>query len=881
MTESDYTTTTIWQKTLGRRANDRHANPRARLHGSFLRFRERVQWLVSLIATDMPFYTVHDISHLDGLWEVADTIAGEKYSKHLNPAEAFVLGGSILLHDAGMCLAAYPGGMQELATTVQWRDSVAMLLPESDGDPKPQLISSLPEHIKGAALEQTLRLLHPLKARELPIQKWHDVGSGEDYYLLDDQDLRLHYGALIGQIAESHWWDVGDLEELVPKQLTPMAGLPRDWVVDPIKVACLLRVADAANIDQQRAPRFLQTLVQPRGIAAKHWNFQAKMGKPVLSSDALVYSSQPFKLDEYESWWLCFEMLNIVDRELRAVDILLGDTHRQRFAARRVEGAESPEAAKKHITTSGWEPVDTRLHISNVGRVVEMLGGEQLYGDRPWVTVRELIQNAADGVRARRILDNRSEKWGEIEVAIDTQDHDDWLHVTDNGVGMSPNVMTSVLLDFGNSFWRSALAAKEFPGLQGSGMKATGRFGIGFFSVFMLGEYVQIISRRYDWASDRSYVLEFRHGLKAAPLLRDATPDERQNVRDGGTRISIRLADTTLKGSLDGKKSLPALLASLCPVLDVDLNCNHNGKRAVAIVARDWMKLRPTKLLNRINPHDRRESPARDVSHLVQIVSDDRGQLFGRGWICPKRAHGWDGVVTVGGLLAGMLNGLAGVWLAESTSTVRRDEAIPSVRMPALRKWATKQAQLLEKTLSIPEEQLQCAHIVLACGADLGQLAFCKNADSHLNQDMLRKQITGMSEMWVFESAEVKHDDDWDSVSRSEFEQYFQVVDDPRLFLVDGSKYNFFSNRFLSSHWLFGESSYVVSFNRVEPQWPYTLPDYQSDHASTPYLLLLKIVEEAGGGYEIQEGVDAVVGEVNGEKITRFVDVLTRLDGKQ
>jgi hypothetical protein len=49
MTESDYTTTTLWQKTLGVRAKDRQAEPRARLHESFLRFRERAKWLVSLI----------------------------------------------------------------------------------------------------------------------------------------------------------------------------------------------------------------------------------------------------------------------------------------------------------------------------------------------------------------------------------------------------------------------------------------------------------------------------------------------------------------------------------------------------------------------------------------------------------------------------------------------------------------------------------------------------------------------------------------------------------------------------------------------------------------------------------------------------------------
>ena len=48
-------------------------------------------------------------------------------------------------------------------------------------------------------------------------------------------------------------------------------------------------------------------------------------------------------------------------------------------------------------------------------------------------------------------------------------------------MGMSEQVLTGPLLDFGNSFWGSTLASQEFPGLIASGMKAAGRFGIGFF----------------------------------------------------------------------------------------------------------------------------------------------------------------------------------------------------------------------------------------------------------------------------------------------------------------------------------------------------------------------------------------------------------------
>src|SRR4051794_3608286 len=64
-----------------------------RLH--LLGMRERVKPLVSRIAADMPGYTVHDITHLDALWETASLIAPNELT--LNPPEAFVFGGAVLL----------------------------------------------------------------------------------------------------------------------------------------------------------------------------------------------------------------------------------------------------------------------------------------------------------------------------------------------------------------------------------------------------------------------------------------------------------------------------------------------------------------------------------------------------------------------------------------------------------------------------------------------------------------------------------------------------------------------------------------------------------------------------------------------------------------
>jgi hypothetical protein len=105
--------TSLWRESFGNR-KFRGENDAIRvLRESLLNIRARAEHLVSLIRRDIPGLTVHDVTHLDALWETASLIAGDGYP--LNPAEAFVFGGSVLLHDAAMTLGAYPGGLLRLA----------------------------------------------------------------------------------------------------------------------------------------------------------------------------------------------------------------------------------------------------------------------------------------------------------------------------------------------------------------------------------------------------------------------------------------------------------------------------------------------------------------------------------------------------------------------------------------------------------------------------------------------------------------------------------------------------------------------------------------------------------------------------------------------
>jgi len=532
----DFRRTWLWRHAFINPISEITAAEQEYFSSNYLAMRDKAGMLVAQIAAAIPGLTVHDVTHLDALWETASLVAEGAIT--MSPAEAFIFGASVLLHDSAMSVAAYAGGLEELKQTVEWKDALASASDEtSDKDsPSSELISRV--------LPDVLRQLHAKQAQVLAKQGWK-TRDGEILYLIDDPELRNFYGETIGQIAHSHWWPVSQVTQTFAQDLGAFPNRTSSKI-DRIKVACLLRIADALHLDQRRAPRFLRALVHPSGISEMHWSFQERLAVPHIEHEAVVFTSgSPFPIGDADAWWLAYDTMSMVDKELQDVDVAL-DSKALYFRAKRVKGAGSPEALSSCIQTSGWRPVDAQLRVSDIPKVVSTLGGEKLYGNDPSVALRELIQNSADAIQARRRYQQRPDGWGEITIQIIGRSDGTWLSIEDNGIGMSERVLTGALIDFGKSFWRSGLVAQEFPGLISKGMNAIGRYGIGFFSVFMIGDVVRVISRRFDYSEQDARVLEFRGGTASRPIL---SPVERGFAPiDGGTRVEIRLKTPPEKG---------------------------------------------------------------------------------------------------------------------------------------------------------------------------------------------------------------------------------------------------------------------------------------------------------------------------------------------
>ena len=588
-----YETTGLWRRAMAMRDGDADALPRERLRVAYRQFWDNAVTLSREVQKSVPGLTLHDEAHFEALWGRADQIAGPGLA--LTPLETLALGGAILLHDAANSVAAFPGGMAEIRATPEWRDAAAErgLAPDEP----------LPSDLEAGVLLDALRSLHAQRAETIPTMEV--AAGGERFHLLPDAQLRAHLGGLMGLIAASHHWDVSTLASGLPGMTGSLGGMPSLWTVRPVLLACLLRCADAIQLDQERAPDFLYGLLRLRGVSEAHWRAQNRLAIPMVDPDdprALRFTStRPFGEEDADAWWIAFDAIQVANRELQACDSLLRDLRLPSFAVDRIRGAESPARLAVLVATRGWRPVSAEVKASRIDRIVDMFGGEKLYGRDLTVPVRELIQNAADAVRFRRELEPAGSGYeGAITLRLSAAGdgtEDVWLTVDDDGLGMSEAVLTGPLIDFGSSYVSSALVKAERPGLLSKGRKRIGEFGVGFFSAFMLADEVSVASRPFDQGLDQCRTLRFRNGIIARPLLIEERPDG--FGASLSTRIALRLPAERLSEMLSVRASLtgpgiaitfPQLVASLCPMLDVDVFVQDSGTRSL-VHPRRWMEL--------------------------------------------------------------------------------------------------------------------------------------------------------------------------------------------------------------------------------------------------------------------------------------------------
>ncbi len=146
---------------------------------------------------------------------------------------------------------------------------------------------------------------------------------------------------------------------------------------------------------------------------------------------------------------------------------------------------------------------------TEVGQLLHLMT-HSLYSNKE-IFIRELVSNSSDAIDKLNYLRLTDEKlkesfasWkGEINISFDEKDKS--LTIVDNGIGMNEEDMINSIGTIAKSGTKSFVEALTGDAKKDSNL--IGQFGVGFYSVFMIAEKVDVISKKagedtaYKWSS--------------------------------------------------------------------------------------------------------------------------------------------------------------------------------------------------------------------------------------------------------------------------------------------------------------------------------------------------------------------------------------------
>lgn len=522
--------------------------------------RKKVEAIAASISRSVPSFTDHSIRHMDAMWEIADIIITEDEYSKLTVGEGFILAMSFYLHDIGMALASSEDGLEAIFQSKPYK-SFMLRTPENQRDDNGSV---------SAGINYAVRQLHADAAIDYSINK-----ISNDEYIIESKDIRDQWGSMIGKIAASHNWslskiktEIGDIGE---RPLPISSG-------DLTYVAILLRIIDFAHINRDRAlalERIYRGTLQEESVI--HWLAQENIDGPTRQNDLLCYASSK-EIESIDAWWLYYETLKGLDQEIKTSKQFLDGiiTSRGRLSLQGVKGVDSQDEISKYIKPKGFLPLEISIKTKSIEKLVKLLAGESLYGTDYMAPVRELLQNARDAIFLYSCLAKSEPEKAlatiPIKISLTTDTEAPTFTIEDWGVGMDLQIITDYLLTLASSYWDDKFYS-DFPDISKDFCPA-GKFGIGFLSVFMLGDKISLSTQRIGCTR---YLLQLNGVARRGAIQADT-------IQNGnGTRISI-----SLKKNIASKISnIYEKIKAYAPLIGHTISVTENGETKE--IEKDWM----------------------------------------------------------------------------------------------------------------------------------------------------------------------------------------------------------------------------------------------------------------------------------------------------
>jgi molecular chaperone HtpG len=532
-------------------------------------------WMAKSHLTFFPDWTDHGPKHIESVLVTESSLISDEAWARVTPQDAAVLVVASLVHDSAMLLnedsfrylVSHPNRTIKQSGDSQWQtiwkeflieqqkyggnllsgmfedDDLTILLPADKWTAEHRRV------VGGRFLrEHHARLAHEIALYGIPSH------TGKPFKLIEKFDYELR--DIAGFIARSHYMELRHCLSYLKRKYDV-----REYKsIHPVFLMSLLRVADYLQLQSERAPgEFLRIHKIRDPKSNEEWTAHSAVRDIRQSHEdpkAIFIHAKPREVSTYlkiknwlrgiqyelDSSWELLDELNGRYRGLQDLALMI----------RRVRS--NLDDVKKFGTTVKFVPDDIQFRAAG-GELLKKLV-KPLYGDRPEIGLRELLQNSIDAVRERRVykpsyspspikVADTLRVGVDIVVLFEKVGDDVILTVEDRGIGMNESVIKEFFLTAGRSFrqsreWKSLFLERGKPSLPRSG-----RFGVGALAAFLLGDELVVTTKHVG--NTNGYVFTARLNEDSISLVKsNSVPD--------GTSIRITLS-TKAKEILDELKS--------------------------------------------------------------------------------------------------------------------------------------------------------------------------------------------------------------------------------------------------------------------------------------------------------------------------------------
>ncbi|HEC40968.1 hypothetical protein LCGC14_0934960 [marine sediment metagenome] len=497
-----------------------------------LKYYKKSVKLMGEVKTIFKEYTLHDKTHILNVIDIMGRIIPDKTLEKLNCLEIFFLILSACFHDIGMYIEE-----QEITELKSSKDFQKSLYDFAHNKSK---LSKLRKEIKEIGLDDNKKT-----------EKNNDINLLEEIHLvnfmrgshgergvtfltqnyLQKEDLKIDEVSIIptlSKICQSHTKSLNDIDLDHHELISTIR-------VNSIYLGIILRLADILDFDRTRSPpELLDSIQSTRSL--EEWNKHISVLGQNISQDNIIFHCECEK-PKYQH--IIYEFIQIIEQEIVQCKEKCNNFP-QDFAYYKLN-------LPLRIDRSKIKPKDDKyiyreLFIQlNKEQVINLFMGLHTY-NHPSLCIRELGQNAIDALTLRRALyqyyDDDEPKLEINFKHVLEEDGTEIVICRDTGIGMSLDEINQFLLVSGNSYyksydykrWKTKFNNKKI------NCEIIAKFGIGFFSCFMIGDYIKVSTRK-DFGPSKGYGEPYVIQIDGSQeIITVSKGDADQKV---GTRIEI------------------------------------------------------------------------------------------------------------------------------------------------------------------------------------------------------------------------------------------------------------------------------------------------------------------------------------------------------